>query len=107
MDNKIILTKVNGFTLRKHPWDGGMSWIEGYYKDEAIAISLAEKEGGYKPLDNVEKVDNLYTDGDKIYILSLAGNGHFKDSEKEARDKIITDIKQKLTPTELALLGIK
>ena len=107
MKTTITLTKTQGFALMKPQWDGGGSHFVGYFKDKNIAISLADKEGGYNPSSNVSEVDDLYTDGEKIYIVKLAGKGTFSDEEKEARDKVIDNIKSKLTPAELTLLGIK
>ena len=107
MENKITLTKVEGYQLYKPRWDGGGSDFVGYYKDKKIALSLAEKEGGYEPSGNVVESENLYTDGEKIYHVNVAGKGLFNDENNDVKDKFIADIKKKLTDSELELLGIK
>lgn len=99
MKDKLTLTKITGYALWVSNSDGTSSSIKGYYKDKIIA-TVESKD----VWDKVEPVD-LYTDGDNIYLVGLAGDGTFVDAKDEYREAAITKLKAKLTPEELELLG--
>ena len=106
MKDKLELTKITGYILMADNDSGTSYQIKGYYKNENIALVDAKGAGSWGGDGKVEKVE-LYTDGENIYTLQLAGVGKFVDIERDYKDKTINTIKSKLTKEELELLGIK
>jgi hypothetical protein len=80
--------------------------IHGYYLDYGRALEFAKNCGWYGSSGKVSELLFGYTDGTNYYIVKDIKLTDVEVAKTEARNVRINQIKAKLTPEEIELLGL-
>ena len=102
---EVHLTHVKGFAMISSDNETSHS-IKGYYRDHTVASAATQGAGWYGGNGWVEEVDNLYTDGSRLFVLEPVSNPEYEKEEAILKAAQIEKIKSKLTPNEIELLGL-
>ena len=100
---QLKLNKVSAWAVEASV-DERRNAITGYYKDSNIARVDAQGAGWYGSEGTVKEVD-LYEDEDGN-IYNVVCEGKYKDVDRKFREETMDNIKTKLTPEEIKLLGL-
>jgi len=94
------------WAARGNDCGGGTGPLIGYYSDEATARVVA-KDKNRGPGDGaVEKVSCVRI-GDQVYLLAHDRPLHLDEGVEESRRALRAKILSKLTPDELAFIGVE
>ena len=99
----LTLTPINAYTINSSDNEWASS-DKGIYQDYNIACIKSKKCGWYGSDGNVKAIEVWKDENNNLYKLIPLGK--FLDVEEEYKNKLIQQIKNKLTEEELKLLDL-
>lgn len=101
----LTLTHIKGYAMSSSD-DERSSSIKGYFRDFSAASAASKSAGWFGGDGNVNEVENLYTDGNRLFVVEFASDPEYEKKEKQIIADRIKIIKKKLDPDEIELLGL-